>query len=160
MLFLLLLTRSYFTWSPSGTSDKPLSLSGTLYLCFKRRPASFQRSSEISAHFGKWLSINMELSDIAPSLSHVDGVTGTLCQCVCLPYLLGLKLHPCRHILWGHGFAASPHSAIHTQVFQDWILRYHSLLSEKDFEAGLSILLCRKNYFSLTGTVSSIAEMT
>ena len=57
----------------------------------------------------------------------------------------GLKLHPCRHILWGHGFAASSHSALNMQACQDWTtaVTSHSHLSGRESDSGFSILSCR-----------------
>lgn len=79
------------------------------------------------------------------SLSHVGGVSGRRWYMSVFPAFWGLKLHPWRHILWGHGFAASSYPALNRQALQDWTQAVinHSHLGGKELEAGFSILLCR-----------------
>lgn len=67
----------------------------------------------------------------------------------------GLKLHPCRHILWGCGFAASSHCALNMQAGQGWTtaVTSHSHLSGRESQSGFSILSCRM-FFTLNVLMS------
>lgn len=120
----------------SGASGKPLSLSGLLYFCLKRRLAFCHRTL-CSPQQG--LSLNLGLPDLAPSHSRV--ATGCSVFLTCW----GLTFYPCTHTPWSPGVAASPYPAVIVQRSKAGSQAglSQSQLRGKGLEAGLPTLLCR-----------------